>query len=552
MRQTIRTRLFACFIIISVIPILVIGGVSYYFISREISKQTEEKITNINTGIKNMVDTQQKVVSIWLESAASSFSYKLASLGESRFDYNNTVNIAGHNIPTWYIGNQKLTNDYNLVDQTLEKENLETTIFMLHENEFVRVSTSVRQSDGARIMGTVLNSGPVYNKIIRGQEYIGRANVEGIWHATIYRPIFNKDGEIIGAFVLGRREQEYEMISAIKKISVGESGYVFVFDSNANAIIHPYMNGQDMKDYQWIKEIIKNKEGTIEYTFNNEHKIAYYTYYEPWDWYIVTGGDKSEIFSTSRKLYQLILAALIIVTILALGIAYLLSKSFSNHIKQLMGVMEETKDGDFSKKLKYVNNDEFGMLNRTFNAMLSNISILIGKILYNANNLEEASNRLKADISKSKDALKGIENGVDNIDKYRTFAIPEKDNFNKIYKNKKDIYDFMQIINGLRMDIEEVIVDKKYENLDSIKLELDDLEDMILNLSNHNDENKSLSKESTFFENKIDNLKIEVEKLNLLLDNISSSGDKLDQIALDLDNHINIFKIQDRNYESRG
>ena len=546
MRQTIRLRLFKWFIVVSVIPLLVIGGVSYYFISKEISKQTEEKITSINTGIKNMVDTQQKVTSLWLESSASSFSYKLETLGESRFDYDNMLDIAGHRIPTWYIGDKKLTSDYSLVDQTLEKENLETTIFMLDKNEFVRVSTSVRQPDGARIMGTLINSGPVYNRIIRGQQYLGRASVEGIWHATIYRPILNNSGEIIGAFVLGRREQEYEMISAIKRISIGESGYVFVFDSNTNAIIHPYMNGQDMEDYPWIKEVIKNKEGTIEYTFNNENKIATYTYYEPWDWYIVTGGNKSEIFSTSRKLYKLILVALIIVTILSLFISYLLSKSFSRPIKKLMGVMEETQDGDLSQKLNYVNNDEFGTLNRTFNTMLSNISILIGKILYNAINLKEASNWLKSDISKSKEALIGIENGVDSIDKSRIYVTEKTDNVDKSYEEREYSDDFMRIINGLRMDIEEVIVDKKYENLDNIKLELNDLEDVILNLNKRNDENETLSVEGTSFENRVDNLKIEVEKLNMLLDNISSSGNKLDQIALDLDSHINIFKIEDK------
>ncbi|HEY8889795.1 MAG TPA: Cache 3/Cache 2 fusion domain-containing protein [Clostridium sp.] len=546
MRQTIRLRLFKWFIVVSVIPLLVIGGVSYYFISKEISKQTEEKITSINTGIKNMVDTQQKVTSLWLESSASSFSYKLETLGKSRFDYNNMLYIAGHRIPTWYLGKQKLTNDYSLVDQTLEKENLETTIFMLDKNEFVRVSTSVRQPDGARIMGTLINSGLVYNKLIRGQQYIGRASVEGIWHATIYRPILNNSGEIIGAFVLGRREQEYEMISAIKRISIGESGYVYVFDSNTNAIIHPYLNGQAMKNYPWVKEIIKNKEGTIEYTFNGKNKIATYTYYEPWDWYIVTGGNKSEIFSTSKKLYNLILVALIIVTILSLFISYLLSKSFSRPIKKLMGVMEEIQDGDLSQKLIYVNNDEFGTLNRTFNTMLSNISILIGKILYNAINLKEASNRLKSDISKSKDALKGIENGLDSIDKSRIYVTEKTDNAYKTYEEREYFDDFVQIINGLRMEIEEVIVDKKYENLENIKLELNDLEDAILNLNKCNDENETLSVEGTSFENRVDNLKIEVEKLNMLLDNISSSGNMLDQIALDLDNHINIFKIQDK------
>ncbi|MEA4825865.1 MAG: methyl-accepting chemotaxis protein, partial [Clostridium sp.] len=415
MRLTIKTRLFTWFLVVSVIPLLLIGGISYYFISSEISRQTEEKVTSVNNGIKNMVDTQQKVLSLWLDSAAASFSYKLSSLGESNFDYGKMVDLAGHRMPTWYIGKQVITNDHTLVDELIGEENLQATIFMLHKNEFVRVSTNVRKNDGSRIVGTLINSGPVYNKIINGQQFHGRANVEGIWQATIYKPILDKEGKLIGAFVLGRREKEYEMIDAIKKISIGESGYVFITDSNGNAIIHPYMNGQNIMDYPWVKEIIKNKEGKIRYDFNGQKKIAYYTYYEPWDWYIITGGNEHELFSTRDKLYKIILFALLTVIGVALFIAYVLSRSFSKPIMELMGVMKETQDGDLSGKLNYVYNDEFGVLNNTFNNMLSNISILVGRILFNSDNLKEASKRLKLDITQSADALKGIENGVESL-----------------------------------------------------------------------------------------------------------------------------------------
>lgn len=548
MRLTIKTRLFTWFLVVSVIPLLLIGGISYYFISSEISRQTEEKVTSVNNGIKNMVDTQQKVLSLWLDSAAASFSYKLSSLGESHFDYENMVDLAGHRMPTWYIGKQVITNDHTLVDELIGEENLQATIFMLHKNEFVRVSTNVRKNDGSRIVGTLINSGPVYNKIINGQQFHGRANVEGIWQATIYKPILDKEGKLIGAFVLGRREKEYEMIDAIKKISIGESGYVFITDSNGNAIIHPYMNGQNIMDYPWVKEIIKNKEGKIRYDFNGQKKIAYYTYYEPWDWYIITGGNEHELFSTRDKLYKIILFALLTVIGVALFIAYVLSRSFSKPIMELMGVMKETQDGDLSGKLNYVYNDEFGVLNNTFNNMLSNISILVGRILFNSNNLKEASKRLKLDITQSADALKGIENGVESLSNYKQLTLVEDSNkVSSINIREYYIECMLQWINELRLEIENIIINQQYEELENLKLQLSEVENVVLNCGQEDDTDseEELVNQSISYEDRIDNLKVEVEKLKLLLNNISSSGDILDDIALELDNQVNIFKIDD-------
>lgn len=542
MHSTMKTRLFTWFLIVSVVPLLLIGGISYYFISSEISKQTEERITDINNGIKNMVDTQQKVLSLWLESAAVSFKFKLSTLGESRFDYDQMVDLAGHHMPTWYIGDQLMTNDYTLVDQLIGEENLDATIFMFHNNEFVRVSTSVRKDDGKRIMGTLINSGPVFDKIINGQSYLGRANVEGIWHATIYEPILDKSGKLIGAFVLGRPEKGYEIINAIKKISIGEGGYVFIIDSKGNAIIHPFMDGKSIIDYSWIQEIIKNKEGKVKYCFNGQSKIAYYTYYEPWDWYIITGGNEKEIFSTRSKLYNIILFTLLPIVCIALFIAYVLSKSFSKPLEELMGVMKETQDGNLSPKLKYVNNDEFGILNITFNNMLSNISILIGRILFNSSNLKEASKMLKVDIDQSKEALRGIEQEVEGLKAYECSNLTYKSNYPMNSYNEV----FLQQINQLRFDLDEAIVTKDYDSLENIKLQLNELEESVLESGNTSDignEEESLLEQPISYENKIDNLNIEVQKLKLLLENISTSGNTLDDVALALDNHINIFKI---------
>ncbi|MFT9497543.1 Cache 3/Cache 2 fusion domain-containing protein [Anaerosolibacter sp.] len=543
MKSRIKSRLFIWFIVVSVIPLVFIGGFSYYLIFNKISLQTEETITNINKGIYNMVDTQQEVLSRWMESAGASFSSKLSSLGDSHFDYEHIEEFAGYRLPTWYIGSQKITNDFSLVNDLIEKEKLPATIFQLHNNKFIRVSTNVRQADGKRIVGTVLDSGPVYERIINGQQYLGRANVEGIWHATVYQPIWDKNGKLIGAFVLGRREQEYEMIKAIKNIFVGESGYTFIIDSKGDAIIHPTNQGKNLSKYDWVQEILSKKNGSITYDFQDQKKIAYYTYYAPWDWYIVTGGYYSELFNTTKELQNLLFLAVFLAIGVSSFIAYFLSKAFSMPINQLVNVMRETQNGDLSVRLSYLYDDEFKIVGNAFNAMLNTISLLIGRIGYNSANLKESSKRLMIDIQQSMQSLQGIENSIASLNK----QIQQETAKQSVLYNYRANEDFLQQLYQLSIQIRRALDDQPDERFSRISAQLTRLEALVVNgypfgvdIQASGSDNFSFPMPDT---NKINSLEVEVEKLKLLVSHIDSSASSLDDIALSLDQYIKKFKI---------
>lgn len=547
MKSSVKLRLFIWFIFISVIPLLIIGGFSYYLIFDKISTLNEENISHINKGIYNMVDTQNKVVSSWLESAAAAFDEKLVFLGSSRFDYDHIVEVNGNRIPTWYIGKQKITGDDTLVDILIEKQKLPATIFQLHNNKFIRVTSNVRWEDGTRIVGTILDSGPVYERLINGQQYLGRANVEGIWHATIYRPIFSQDGnKLIGAFVLGRREQEYELQNSIKNIVVGETGYVTVMDPNGVFIIHPQLQGKSALDlgYSWAQEVLQKKNGSIFYDFNGQQKIAYYNYYEPWNWYITIGGNVSELYNTTQKLFRgLLLACLIIVAISAI-LAYILSSSFFHPVNELAEAMRQVQSGNLTPRLVHRFNDEFRVVANAFNAMLNNISLMIGRILNNSAKLKEASQNLLDDITDSKEALVIMGNEVDVLKQY--VLANSKENGRNTSSNDeiiKEIDDIKLLVNYLALQIKH----NDYEGLSEMQtlcLKMENLRRKFIVLTIV-DQDGELPGRKFSIQNKINNLDIELTKLKLLIKHISTSAASLDGIALSLDRNVNNFKVEE-------
>ena len=533
-----KIKLFLWFITISIIPLLIMGGFSYYLISAKISRQYEENINNINMGIYNMVDTQQKVLMQWMDSSATAFSEKLRWLGPNRFDYSNMVDIGGYKLPTWYIGNQKITGDNTLVDILISKQKLPATLFQLHDNKFIRVSSNVRQPDGNRIVGTIVDSGPIYEKIINGQIWRGRGSVEGIMHGMIYQPIFDSNNNLVGAFVLGRREQEFELLTAIKNIVVGETGFVAVMDPEGAFIIHPTQQGKNVANLAWAQEILRKKNGSVTYTDSNgRQKIAYYKYYEPWNWYIITGSFVSEIFNTTRELFQGLLLLCLVVILLSAAIAYAMSITFFRPIDALIEVMKQVRKGNLTVKLHHTQNDEYMVVAIALNDMLDTISLLIGRLVNNSSKLKEASLNLIDDITDSKQALTGMETGVnsirDSVQLSHQLAEGDNDPSQELLADMEEIKAYISQIQP------EATLPETSNALQIITEMVDGVRNKFLAQAAI-DRNINIP---FTLQNKINNLDIELAKLQLLTKHISSSANSLDEIALSLDKDVNIFKL---------
>ncbi|HSF63968.1 MAG TPA: methyl-accepting chemotaxis protein, partial [Paracoccaceae bacterium] len=77
------------------------------------------------------------------------------------------------------------------------------------QGEFVRQMTSVKRPDGSRAVGTVLGKdGAVHADLVAGRTFRGDAPILGLAHLTIYEPVVNAAGSIVGALFVGvSREQ---------------------------------------------------------------------------------------------------------------------------------------------------------------------------------------------------------------------------------------------------------------------------------------------------------------------------------------------------------
>jgi len=95
--------------------------------------------------------------------------------------------------------------DVRVVDYISSKQEVQATIFAREGKDFRRLTTSIVDNNGKRVVDTLLDSsGLAYNPVFYGNDYIGEANILGKQYLTAYRPLFSdSSSEVIGILFVG-------------------------------------------------------------------------------------------------------------------------------------------------------------------------------------------------------------------------------------------------------------------------------------------------------------------------------------------------------------
>lgn len=97
-----------------------------------------------------------------------------------------------------YKGSTKINNNNEFVDQLGKVTGGAVTIFQGPD----RIATNV-MNNGQRVVGTKADPKVIDVVLKGGQQYIGEADIVGRQHLTMYQPIENKNGEVIGMWLVG-------------------------------------------------------------------------------------------------------------------------------------------------------------------------------------------------------------------------------------------------------------------------------------------------------------------------------------------------------------
>lgn len=175
------------------------------------SESIKENQSHIEDILKAKLNDVRKVMEIY---------------GNYFYEVNNNIKVGTYNINELKIGKLSVTNNFELVDNISKAVSASVTILQLFEDSLLRVSTTVKNFDDTRAVGTKIeNNTNVYKKIINGEDFFGRTFVVNRWYIALYKPIYNDKGKIIGALYLGLPE-DMELNESDKHVLTNEENSI--------------------------------------------------------------------------------------------------------------------------------------------------------------------------------------------------------------------------------------------------------------------------------------------------------------------------------------
>ncbi|MBD0379030.1 cache domain-containing sensor histidine kinase [Paenibacillus sedimenti] len=163
----------------------------------------------------------------------------------------------------------------------------------------------------------------------------------------------------------------------VKDVRLGKSGYLTVVDDQGDSIYtpqHPIVSRLDLK---WIED---NPSGVFSKVIDGK-RVQFIFRKSPFtNWTTVGVFSSKETLMEVREIRLYIICFIFIVCLLGIAASSFLSYTISKPIWQLMSFMRRAEDGNLSIRFKDDRQDEVGMLGRSFNAMLLQVTKLIDMV----------------------------------------------------------------------------------------------------------------------------------------------------------------------------
>jgi methyl-accepting chemotaxis protein len=325
-----------------------------------------------------------------------------------------TVEIQGKPTPTLTLDGKPLNLDFSVADRFTESTGAVVTVFARTGDDFVRISTSVKNEKGERAVGTQLDRAhPGYQTVLGGGSYVGLATLFGRQYMTQYDPIKDAQGQLIGLSFVGLDFTDYlvSLKNTIRHLKIGQAGYFYVLDARAGSnygtlVIHPASEGKNvlgMKDAdgrEFIKELMEQKNGFIRYPWINKElgetytrdKIVSFSYFKNWNWIIAGGIHVDEYLTEVNRLRNLYALLGVVMVLTTSAVLYgLLRRMIMVPLGQAVTDAHAIASGDLSVARQVNAQDEIGQLMLSMNTIGTELSGVVQSVRQGALSVASAS-----------------------------------------------------------------------------------------------------------------------------------------------------------------
>ena len=386
-RLGLGQKLASAYFILVATMLAVLVGLIGYAVSNTIEKRAEDELVNSTKALVGFIEASDKDLRRRIQFLSQSFQASLAGTLERTTD---TVQINSLSVPVLKLDGVALNLNESVVDRFTASTGAISTIFVKSGDDFVRITTSLKDEKGGRAVGSVLDRNhPGYTKALAGESYAGLATLFGRRYMTQYTPLKDGKAQVIGIVFVGLDFSDFlvSLTDTIRGLKVGELGYYYVLDARpgkslGNLVVHPASEGDNVLESKdndgrfFIKEMLEAKNGVIRYPWMNakagdthvREKVTAYAHYANWNWVVAAGTYMEEYTGPTRRM----VGWFVLLGVVAVGVSSgiwlaLIRRMVIRPLAQAQAVAGTLAAGDLTGHVADSRDDEIGDLSRSMN-----------------------------------------------------------------------------------------------------------------------------------------------------------------------------------------
>ena len=384
-RTKIQNRLAVSFAVLTLVPVMITGIYAYH----KSSEAIKNKIGTYSIQITNQVSENVKNELMKLENDSVDIAFSdLAQNALSNYDNMGEWDKNDAEARLQRTLAKRFSFSHSVSDVLVYTKNGDKIIaygdtyfkFRLKPEYLLKLFKDIKLKNGVPVW--TIEDGSVEEKT----DNTGyRANNYGKAGIMIARSFKSLDQSFDTGYIIIRIDEKY-IRNIIKDINIGKGSSIFILDSNGTVIsgrggginaAEPYENAS------LIKELVKRRENG-EYSFNSmtagKKSLIAYTYISTSDWYVVSIIPFSYLNAETMKIGINISILGIVCFMFALLLSFLVSKSISKPLNNMVVSMNNVKKGNFILRMADDSIDELGEMTANFNSMVEEIRYLIDEV----------------------------------------------------------------------------------------------------------------------------------------------------------------------------
>lgn len=426
----IKNRLIISYLILSIIPLLIIGTLSY-------CQSRGSLETNIKTYSNVLVEQLAKICEVEVSkieiTTREIFTSEILQnnmpeysvMDESgRFDFtNNAANLINSKLMVY---DKLIFQAYLLPDGSELTATIDTNSTMDKEVMFKEMNDGAKKAKGS-----------MFAKLLT----VSKDGKQGIAFSRAIKG--TKTGADIGTLIVIFKPEQFSSI--FEKVNLGDKTKLYIVNKDGSVICsQDTSNSVEAFSSPEIKKRLS--EGSQGWTDTMGKELVTVSKVKGTDWYLACTVENSYIQKDSNRILVSIIIVAVICLLAAIALSFLITSSITNPLKNMIDVMVKAKDGDLSVKAEDAGKNEIGEVTKNFNTMVGNIGNLVSKVRRTVVAVIDNSEVIAVSAEKSNYYSQNVANSVNQIATGST-------------EQAGEISESVGFFNGLSQEIDGVVRD---------------------------------------------------------------------------------------------